>query len=234
MVQIILCDSEQDRSRLLQDALSKFFFQIEDCQITACKTGEELLRLLMEGTNPDLVFLDVQMQPENGIQLANILRLRHFQTELILCSDNAEDAIEGYRLHAFDFLQKPFSLLRLKKIMNRFVREKLQKNIPFLQVPVRGFPVRINLHQVWYFESQERKILVHGTSEPLSFYQKLDQLQETLADSSFIRCHQSYLVNAEMIQSMQNSSLLLKNGKTLPVSRRYYQDVRAALRQIHE
>ncbi len=225
MVQIILCDPEQEWCGLLQETLTKIFFEIEECHIATCKTGEELLRILMEGASPDLIFLDAQT--------AQALRLRHFQTELVLCSNNADDAIEGYQLHAFDFIKKPFSASRLKKVMNRFIREKMQKDIPFLQVPIRGCPVRINLHQVWYFESQERKIVVHGTREPLSFYQKLDQLQEMLAESSFIRCHQSYLVNLEMIQSVQNSNLLLKNGKILPISRRYSQNVRTALLQ-HE
>ena len=75
MVQIILCDPEQEWCGLLQETLTKIFFEIEECHIATCKTGEELLRILMEGASPDLIFLDAQT--------AQALRLRHFQTELV-------------------------------------------------------------------------------------------------------------------------------------------------------
>ena len=55
----------------------------------------------------------------------------------------------------------------------------------------------------------------------------LQQLEEILEPKSFFRCHKSYLVNLGNI-SDANQSIRLKNGESIPVSRRRAKELKDA------
>ena len=58
-------------------------------------------------------------------------------------------------------------------------------------------------------------------------------LEELLADSGFIRCHQSYLVNSRHLRQLGGSTVLLSDGTSLPVSRTYYKHLKNILTIQH-
>ena len=55
---------------------------------------------------------------------------------------------------------------------------------------------------------------------------KLSDIQEMLADGTFVRIHQSYLVNLRFIKDVSNYQVTLWNGNTLPIARPKYKDIR--------
>ncbi len=71
---------------------------------------------------------------------------------------------------------------------------------------------------ILYVESNLRQITVHSLQTKNRYYQRLDVAEEQLG-SSFVRCHQSYLVNLRHIWKMTEESFLLYNGCTIPISR---------------
>ena len=89
--------------------------------------------------------------------------------------------------------------------------------------------VQLPLHQIYYLESQRRKIIAHMVEDQVEFYGRLDALEELLGPSGFLRCHQSYLVNLRYIRQLGSSSLTLPHNCSLPVSRPYLKSLRSAL-----
>ena len=76
---------------------------------------------------------------------------------------------------------------------------------------------------------KRRKVVAHMADDRVEFYGRLDALEELLASSGFLRCHQSYLVNKRYIRQLDGTSLTLANGVALPVSRPHLKDLRTAL-----
>lgn len=82
------------------------------------------------------------------------------------------------------------------------------------------------LDEIQYFYSDKRKVSVVTKERTLSFYAKLDEVEERIG-SSFVRIHQRYLVNADAVTYIGASSVRI-GDEELPVSRAMKQEAVAA------
>lgn len=61
--------------------------------------------------------------------------------------------------------------------------------------------------------------------EKSAFYSvTMTELEKALKNCGFFRCHGSFLVNSEYIESIDTASLTLKNGTEIPISQRRKKD----------
>lgn len=60
---------------------------------------------------------------------------------------------------------------------------------------------------------------------------KLNDLERQICGDTFLRCHQSFIVNIYQVEGMGGSSLTVA-GEQIPVSRRYYAEVRKRYQQV--
>lgn len=90
----------------------------------------------------------------------------------------------------------------------------------------------IILTNIRYVMSDKRKIVFYLENYESSYYYKLDEVEELLG-KSFLRCHQSYIVNMNKIKLFVEGGLLMDNDEFVPVSRkRYYSAKREYLSYI--
>ena len=69
-----------------------------------------------------------------------------------------------------------------------------------------------------YIESEKKALHIHTNKGIINFISKLSDIEKELP-KGFIRTHQSFLVNADYIDSLDSSKVKLSNRKELPVSR---------------
>ena len=89
----------------------------------------------------------------------------------------------------------------------------------------------IPLDQIYYLESDLRKINVYGETlhKPLcSYYGKLTDLPASLQEDGFLRVGRSFVVNMRYIRQISNYKVMLQNGVELGVSRNGYAAIRGA------
>ena len=83
---------------------------------------------------PDLVFLDIEMNSINGLDIAHALPR---ECCFIFTTAHAQYALNGFDLDAVDFLHKPFAYERFKKAVEKAIRrietEKVPENIVIKQ-----------------------------------------------------------------------------------------------------
>jgi two-component system LytT family response regulator len=77
---------------------------------------------MVVNTNPDLVFLDIQMPGKNGFDLVGELRAHGYKTGYIFVTAYDEYAIQAVRASAFDYLLKPVDPDELARAINRYRR----------------------------------------------------------------------------------------------------------------
>ena len=76
------------------------------------------------------------------------------------------------------------------------------------------------MRDILFFESDRRKVrLVAAGGREETFYDKLDNVEERLKKEDFVRCHQSYFVNARKIDTIRGGELVMSDGSVLPVSK---------------
>lgn len=93
---------------------------------------------------------------------------------------------------------------------------------------------KINLDEVLYLESVDRKVFVYTDKETLEIGERLYVLEEQLSLAGFIRVGKSMLLNFEKIYSFYpklsgNLEALLVNGEKVAVSRRYVPELKRKL-----
>ncbi len=136
---ILVVDDESDIRNLLTEILSEEGYEVD----AAANAGEA--RASRAHRVPDLVLLDIWMPDVDGITL-----LREWSTQggescpVVMMSGHGtvETAVEATRLGAFDFVEKPLSLAKLLRTVERALdagrrrRGKGRLTVPPLMVPV--------------------------------------------------------------------------------------------------
>ena len=65
---------------------------------------------------------------------------------------------------------------------------------------------------------------VHGTEGCFTYYEQIRVLENQLKDKGFFRCHKSFLINLNRVDSYNRQELLLDNGERIPIAKRRYDD----------
>jgi nitrogen regulation protein NR(I) len=113
MSKLLLIDDEED----VQYSFRRIFDQPE-IELTTASSGEEGLKLIPR-VKPDLVMMDIRMGGLNGLE--TLRRIRQIDSRLLVILMTAygttQTAIEAMKLGAYDYLLKPFDVLKLKEIV---------------------------------------------------------------------------------------------------------------------
>lgn len=231
MLKIILCEENVWEQERWKQMLLHLLFDREDYELRCVADEAELLSFLETEESVDLIFMDVWKEESNRLRLEALVREKQMEAKIIFVTERSEYVFQGYALHAYDYLLKPLTMEMLEKVLCRYLTERDCSDRTFLVVNKRTKNVRIVLKQVSYFVSDRRKIraVFENGSEYIEFYMKMDELETYVSLGSFVRCHQSFLVNIQKIQSWSGSELCLAGQEKIPISRRYRKTVKEIL-----
>lgn len=225
MLKIVLCQDDSYYREIFRQNISKVLFDKIDVQFDCYTDGSELVKRLENGEEiiADFIFLDINMPILNGMNTARILRGNQVDANIVLVASSGKYVLQGYEVHAYDYLLKPVSAERLEELFNRYFREEAERENKYLLVERKAKAERIPLKYVRYFLSDRRKIkaVLEEPYETKEFYMKMCDLEERLKDIGFLRCHQSYLVNSRKILELNGADLVLIGKERVPVSKKY-------------
>lgn len=102
-----------------------------------------------------------------------------------------------------------------------------------LVVRARSTVYSLETEDILYVESCYRNLMIVTKEQQIRVPMKLGEVQEAMPDY-FLRCHQSFLVNAREIGRFCQQKITLKNGVEIPVSRKRYAQAREAYRHFLE
>lgn len=222
MLKIGICEDDEYTREELRDIVSHTLFQYTEMEFVYYEDGDEVVDAVMrDDLKIDLLLLDIHMKKRDGMETAAIIRKNNLDVDIIFMTISKEYVFEGYRYKAFAYCLKPFETSSIRDVLVQYMEEK--KNISdCINVSVNGKIIKIPLNKVSYFESDKRKVIAHAVTEDYIFYSKLDEVEDALGDDKFFRCHQSYMVNRDMIDSMSRTEVVVK-GIVIPISRKYYE-----------
>lgn len=122
---ILIVDDERNIRTTLKMCLSGEGYDIE-----TAVNGEDGLEKA-EKNKYDLIFLDIKMPGMNGMEVLEELRKRGNKTNIVIMTayGTIEDAVKAMKLHAVDFIPKPFTPDEIReKAKKVFERENLEEN----------------------------------------------------------------------------------------------------------
>ncbi len=222
MLNIAICDDE----RYICDFLTK---SVMDClakadlegNVTVFDDGQPLVDLYKEGkASFDLILLDITMKKCDGMTAAKMIRATDDKVMIVFVTSSAEYVFTGYEVRAFRYILKPELLHGFTGVFRECLDELTRSNEQRFTFQKASETVSLPLKDILYFESDKRIITIKTLNEEYSFYGKLDNIEEQLKKLDFVRCHQSFLVNAKKITAVRINDLTLNNGDIIPVSKR--------------
>lgn len=227
MINIGICDDEASMRRLLRAPLEqKLQLLGEDYRIFEYDCGETLV------TRPetewlDILFLDIEMKQLSGMETARNLRRRDSHTLLIFVTAYPDFVFQGYEVHAFHYILKPYENQKIMKVLEQALKELGQNREHYFTLEQKSGTTKIPTKKILAFSSDRRKIIISlEDGNKLEFYGKLDAVEADLPDY-FIRCHNRHLVNLNYVTTLEKDGCILKS-QSFPVSRAYRQSVEIA------
>ena len=235
MLNIIICDSDPSASEELRQLISRIMFEKIEISIHCYEDSTELVKQLdTRQLDAELIFLDTDLPKLDGFSTAQILRKNNINADIIFVSASCKGVLQGYEVHAFDFLVKPISSKKMEKVLLRYYQECILNEKKYLLINRRTKKEWLPVDKIRYFTSDKRKIKAI-TKEPYKtaeFYMKMEELETKMGPKGFCRCHQSYLVNVHQILSWDGTNVTLINNEKLPVSRKYREHMVNVLEKI--
>ena len=111
--------------------------------------------------------------------------------------------------------------------MKRLMSKKKKKQ--YIKITYSGTETRILLSNIQCVESNLRKVIFTLTgNKEIEISGKLADYEFFLTANGFCRCHKSYIVNIEHIDSIENDTFYLTGGKIIKISRTYLQSAKKA------
>lgn len=230
----LIIDDEVAASESIEIILSEFCPDIEIAGIA--NTPKDGISMILK-TNPDIVFLDIEMPAMTGFELLKTIPDRNFDVIFITAYNHY--ATEAFKVHAIDYILKPVNIEDLIGAVNKIIKnkenneqnprhyEKILGNVSLHQT--RKFSIHssdgidfLNLDDIIYLEADEGYTQIYLQKKKYTTSKRMKELSDQLDAKCFIRVHNSYIVNLNQIIKFhtKESYLEMTNNQMIPVSRR--------------
>lgn len=237
MLKVLIVDDEP----LARENLRILLQEEQDIEIVGeCANAVEAIGAVHK-LRPDVLFLDIQMPRISGLEMVGMLDPAH-RPYIVFLTAFDEYAVKAFEEHAFDYLLKPIETQRLAKTLTRLRQERTVQDVSVLPenqdvlkfIPCTGHSriYLLQMSEVAFVSSRMSGVYV-TSSEGKEGFTELT-LRTLESRTPLLRCHRQYLVNMAHLKEIKledngQAELLLRNGQTVPVSRRYLKNLKEAL-----
>jgi DNA-binding LytR/AlgR family response regulator len=237
---VIIVDDEP----LALDVLETYIERMPDLKLVArCNNAFEANEALRQHS-VDLMFLDIQMPQMTGLEFLKMLKNPPM---VVFTTAYSEHAIEGFELHALDYLLKPISMERFMRAVNRATEQyALQHPAQLASEAVRPFDspteataepqadyifvkadkklVRVPFSDIVYIEGLKDYVIIKLQDSRVISLQTMKSLEDKLPMAQFVRIHRSFIVAMSRIQAIVGNMVeVMEKGvpKHLPIGKNY-------------
>ncbi|WP_080059164.1 LytR/AlgR family response regulator transcription factor [Spirosoma aerolatum] len=218
-----------DDERPALDVIEAFCSRIEAVELakTFIRTGEA--RLYLE-TNPvDLIFLDINMPKESGLDFFKSITQ---QTLVIFTTAYSEYALESYEVEAVDYLLKPYTFDRFTKAVQRAqtrwraLKQLSGENTGNTERTHLFFRadyglVKVTIADIFFIEGLDNYLKIHlQHGKTIVLRLTLKAILDELPAGKFTRVHRSFIVALGKIEAIR-SKMILIDDEEIPIGSSY-------------
>ncbi len=236
-MKILIVDNEKEVRGLLKDMIASIS---ADAYIVEEAEGVETGLQKINTFQPDVIFLDVEMNDGTGFDLMNRISNPAFQ--LVFTTAHNKYAVQAFKCSAIDYLLKPVDFTELENSLQKaaaaisgnslskqmavLMQQLTAKDTSEKQIVLKDSEASyfVKVADILYCEAEGSytKFYVQNNT-PIIISKNLSIYEELLALYGFIRTHHSYLVNPakiKMYDKTDGGTLILDSGHTVPISHR--------------
>jgi two-component system, LytTR family, response regulator len=235
-MKILLIDNEDLVRATLKNIIQRIHpLQHEIKEAEGVEDGLEKIIIFQ----PDVVFLDIEMNDGSGFDLMKKVKSPSFQ--LIFITAFNQYAIQAFKVSAIDYLLKPVDPVEISETLDRVLVNFRQKDLhKQLEVMTQQIADRDSSNRQLVLRDQEAMYFVKVKEiiyckaergytnffllkgESILISKNLHAYEELLVPMGFVRSHHSCLVNPTYIRQYdrKTESLLLEGDHKIPLAQR--------------
>ncbi|BAK45155.1 hypothetical protein EGYY_20650 [Eggerthella sp. YY7918] len=214
----IVDDCAADAEALEEAIVAHLTRRGRPCETEVFSDGSPLFK--SDALAYDLVFLDIFLGDENGIDIAERLREEHYPALVVFTTVSADHAVEGFRVRAFHYLMKPYSDDDLAAVLDEALA-RLATDETMLLAHDGTVPVRVPLSRIRYVQTDGHYLMVDTEVGLLRWRQVFAHLVDMLSSyPQFFTCHRGVMVNLDHVSTLTDDDcFIMDDGKRLSVRR---------------
>jgi DNA-binding LytR/AlgR family response regulator len=239
---VLIADDEP----LVRRSLRRVLGDRRDVEIVGeAADGAEAVELV-EQLRPMILLLDVQMPVLDGLAVARALSSP--RPAIVFATAFDRYAIDAFRVHAVDYVLKPFDDERLHEALDRAIAQCGERG-PALDRLLEAvapryltrFLVRtgtklqvVRLDDVEWLEAADNYVRVHAADATRVVRGSLQEIATSLDPAVFVRVHRTAIVRIDAVVEVasrpsSDAELLLRSGARVPLSRQLRSSVLARI-----
>ena len=214
MINAILVDDEPRNIRILKNLLEEFCPLVK---VVGEAESSETAIALIRNSQPDLVFLDIEMPFGNAFDLLDKLMPVNFQVIFVTAFDNY--ALKAFRYCALDYLLKPVDIDDLKtavqKVSERVKEKNMEQKLDIFLKNIKGGKssfqkIGLPTSDGLFFTNVENIIRCEASGSYTIIYladkqkfvvsKSLKEYEDMLPGEDFCRIHHSHIVNLAYVK----------------------------------
>ncbi|MGB0869100.1 MAG: LytR/AlgR family response regulator transcription factor [Flavobacteriales bacterium] len=222
----IIIDDERYARELIVDYLKDF---PEFAIIGKYKSTSLAKDIIESDLNLALIFLDIQMPNETGIEF---LKNNSLRTKVIFTTAYSEYAIESYDLNVADYLLKPIRQDRFNKAIEKLliqleVEEKAKAfemsaitNSNYIKIKSGSNTHKIYFNELIRLEADGEYIRFFTQEKTYFVLGSLKKIIEQLP-TSFMQIHRSHIITLSQVRSREGYLITLNDFSKIPIGKTY-------------
>jgi len=231
-----------DDEPLARAEMRRLLLAHPDIEIVGEAADADEARIAIKRTDPDLLFLDIQMPEETGFDLLASLSDR--VPPVIFSTAFDQHAVRAFEFGALDYLVKPVEPERLALALDRVrnqqpVAESADASVPAQPPPQLAPEEKVFVRhddRCWFvplstirgFESDGNSVKLWLADATPSLHRSLAQIEERLPAEMFFRANRTQIVNLKSVERVEpwfsgTLKATITGGRTVELSRRQSQ-----------
>ena len=219
-MRIAICDDERNDANKIRFALKDVENRLE---IDIFESGQDFLDSIKDGRQYDLVFMDIYMGDENGMDTVRTMQTISPDTQVIFSTTSVDHAVEAFEVNAIGYLVKPYSDADIVKV---FARASLRRERTNDTVLVQAGSDRklFRNDEVLTIESDRHYTMVTAKDGTVSrFHLGFSEILPLF--KGFIEISRGLAVNMSCIDMITSSVITMCDGKSYNIARGKKEDV---------
>lgn len=162
------------------------------------------------------------MQQSNGIEVAQKIRIMDMNVPIVYITSYIDYWRRAYKVHAFDFITKPFKPEELYKVMKDYLAALDDASEETITFPTDDGVVCFKMNDIYYFMFEAKKrVYVHTADGRVLVRENLTDIYNMLNKERFYQTRRDCVLNLKYVQKIQNEFvIIMKNGDMLPLAQK--------------
>jgi DNA-binding LytR/AlgR family response regulator len=219
-----------DDERFARDLIAHYLREFPEFTILGKYKNTSLAKEVLK-LNPtiDLIFLDIQMPNETGIEF---LKNNTIQPKIILTTAYSEYALESYDLKVIDYLLKPIIENRFRKAIHALknILETEEKATAFeiltstsndyLKIKSGALELKLFFYEIIRLDADDEYVNYITATKKYFILGSLKKIILQLP-TSFIQVPRSHIINIKKVRGRKKYTLILEDNSQIPIGKTY-------------